>query len=85
MADDQKILSAIGQMMVKVDQRFEQIQTNFDTIRDDVFTKMDEVYKEVVAMRQEQASHQAQHDEVNSRLDKIEKIPSIAHELKNQN
>lgn len=46
-----------------------------------VMELLDAVYVEVIAMRQEQASHQAIHDHIEGRLHDIEHIPAIAHEL----
>lgn len=46
-----------------------------------VMERLDAVYGEVIAMRQEQASHQAIHDHIEDRLHDIEHIPAIAHEL----
>lgn len=47
-----------------------------------IMERLDAVFGEVVAMRQEQASHQAIHDHIEDRLRDIEQIPSIAHELR---
>jgi predicted nuclease with TOPRIM domain len=46
----------------------------FEELKNDVFTKMDAVYKEVIAMRQEQTAHFQQHEDVNQRLDKLEAV-----------
>ena len=56
---------------------------------DSVLDKMDSVYGEVVRMREEQSLHAQRHDDIekelrahSKRLEKIESIPSIAHEIK---
>jgi len=44
----------------------------FDQYRDNVLTKVDAVYKEVITMRQEQAAHSLQHEDIDNRLNNLE-------------
>jgi predicted nuclease with TOPRIM domain len=57
-------------------------QDEMANLRNDVMTKMDSVYKEVIAMRQEQTTHQADHDDIKTRLTAIESTSAMAHDLK---
>ncbi len=66
-------------------QRFDQVSTTMDQIS----TSMDSVLTEVKAMREEQSFHQQQHRDMESelgalkgRVEKIEGVPAVAHELK---
>ncbi len=89
MADDQnQILTALAQMMTKVDQRFDQITAHVDETHNDAMTKMDAVYKEVLDMRQEQAMHTGAHqrvdetiDEHDRRIKRLESPTSVAHSI----
>lgn len=43
---------------------------------------LDRLYGELKDFRQEQQAHRQEHDDINVRLDRIESVPVIAHELK---
>lgn len=58
------------------------LKESVDSRNDDVFTKMDQVYKEVLAMRQEQSVHQQTHDDLDAFISQIQSIPAIAHQIK---
>lgn len=57
-------------------------QEIIEEFKDGAYNKMDAVYGEVMKMRHEQAAHRQEHDDVDERLDKIEAVPVVAHELK---
>jgi len=44
-------------------------------------TVLDKVLKEVLDMRQEQTMHVEDHRRINSRLEAIEQVPSVAQHL----
>ncbi len=82
--DDSKVIATLGQMMAKVDQRYDQIIAHVDLKHNDAMTKMDAVYKEVLTVRQEQSIHQTHHEDINDRLDAIEAVPAVGHDLKHK-
>lgn len=47
-----------------------------------VMTLLDKVLKEVLDMRQEQTFHVQSHRDIEERLDKIEAVPAVAHQIK---
>lgn len=49
---------------------------------DRVMNGMDRVLKELIAMREGQAVHELKHEEIETRLTDIEKVPVIASELR---
>lgn len=51
-------------------------------IKNDVMNKVDSVYKEVLAMRQEQSVHQNDHDDMHREIEEIKSVPAIAHQIK---
>lgn len=41
--------------------------------KDDFFTRMDQLSGQIQAVREEQTLHQRQHDEIDERIDRVEK------------
>lgn len=66
----------------RLDEKIDLYRNEIDSFKDDLMTKIDAVYKEVLDMRQEQIVHFEQHSKINDRLDVVEAIPAVAHELK---
>lgn len=60
----------------------EPVRSEFVEKFDQVLTRMDKVYGEVLSMREEQSMHNAKHEDINERLDNIESVSVVAHELK---
>lgn len=62
--------------------QLEPVRNEFVEKFDQVMTRMDKVYGEVKVRREEQAIHEASHEEIESRLSAVESVPVVAHELK---
>lgn len=54
----------------------------FTEFKDQIFNRIDAVFKELIAMREEQAGHSLRHEDAEDRLSAVEKIPAIASELR---
>lgn len=72
-ATKQELTEAVEGLVTKED---------FTEFRDQIFNRIDAVFKELIAMREEQAGHSLRHEDVEDRLNAVEKIPVIALELR---
>lgn len=82
--DLQKLMVAMANIFVTKEEANKTEERIIDTVRDmnsKVYNLVDKVIKELRDMRDEQAAHRVEHDDTNKRLDGIESIPAIAHEL----
>lgn len=64
------------------EQDLEKLEERLSEKHHEVLNKLDAVFGEVKEMRQEQSVHRQEHDDIDKRLDKIESVPAVAHELK---
>lgn len=73
----------LARLEIKMNLEFEKVREDMAT-KDDfrkVMTVLDKVLKEVLDMRQEQTMHVEDHRRINSRLEAIEQVPSVAQHL----
>lgn len=61
--------------------RIEEKMATKDDLRE-IMTKVENIFTEVKKITEEQSAHFEEHRRVNDRLDKIERVPAIAHDLR---
>lgn len=81
--DVQKLLDAFLPIFAtKQDLENYVTRNEFDEFKDGAYGKMDLIIGELKTIRLEQATHQLNHDRIQDRIERIEAVPVVAHELK---
>ncbi len=68
----------------EVNKRIDELEENSASQKslDKVYNLTDQAVKELKTMREEQSAHRQEHDDIDERLNNIEAVPAVAHELK---
>lgn len=87
-SDIRKLLDSFSQVFATKEELHNEIyglREEFNLKFQDVLTKLDSVYKDLHDFRLEQSMHVQAHRDIDTKLGAIEKVPTVAHELKKKN
>lgn len=66
---DDRLFKLINQHYDDLSRKIDSYKAEIDKFKDKVYDRMDAVFKEVLAVRQEQAVHAGSHERINDELD----------------